>query len=149
MVFGPDKLPKLIQDVAGFVRKVRRFSDDAKQDIRSELGPEFKDFEFEDLNPKNFARKHLMENDDLGVKEIQNSFDLRKDLAEITDAVNGTERADSGADDSAGMAAREDTGGATERTSLVKGDGRQPSPTKAEAARSGRVEPPPFDSDAT
>ncbi|MFG2998398.1 sec-independent translocase [Streptomyces sp. NPDC048340] len=89
LIFGPDKLPKVIQDVTGFIRKVRAFSDNAKQDIRSELGPEFKDFEFEDLNPKTFIRKQLSENED--VKEIRNSFDLRKELNDVTDAVNGRE----------------------------------------------------------
>ncbi|KOU20876.1 preprotein translocase [Streptomyces sp. XY593] len=86
LVFGPDKLPKVIQDVTGFIRKVRAFSDSAKQDIRSELGPEFKDFEFEDLNPKTFIRKQLTENEDLN--EIRTSFDLRKELNDVTDAVN-------------------------------------------------------------
>lgn len=89
LVFGPDKLPKVIQDVSGVIRKIRAFSDSAKQDIRSELGPEFKDFEFEDLNPKNFIRKQLTENEDL--KEIRTSFDLRKELNDVTDAVNSTE----------------------------------------------------------
>lgn len=91
LVFGPDKLPKVIQDVAGFIRKIRAFSDSAKQDIRSELGPEFKDFEFEDLNPKTFIRKQLTENEDL--REIRSSFDLRKELNEVTDAVNSREAA--------------------------------------------------------
>ncbi|MFF3211961.1 sec-independent translocase [Streptomyces sp. NPDC002886] len=89
LIFGPDKLPKVIQDITGVIRKIRAFSDSAKQDIRSELGPEFKDFEFEDLNPKNFIRKQLTENEDL--KEIRSSFDLRKELNDVTDAVNGTE----------------------------------------------------------
>ncbi|MFE3993289.1 sec-independent translocase [Streptomyces goshikiensis] len=89
LVFGPDKLPKVIQDVTGFIRKIRAFSDSAKQDIRSELGPEFKDFEFEDLNPKTFIRKQMGENEDL--KELRSSFDLRKELNEVTDAVNGRE----------------------------------------------------------
>ncbi|MFF0741418.1 sec-independent translocase [Streptomyces sp. NPDC004111] len=91
LIFGPDKLPKLIQDTTRFIRKIREFSDSAKQDIRTELGPEFKDFEFEDLNPKNFVRKQLAEHggDDLGLKEIRESFDLRGELAEVTDVVNG------------------------------------------------------------
>ncbi|MFE2169696.1 sec-independent translocase [Streptomyces sp. NPDC059447] len=89
LVFGPDKLPKVIQDVSGVIRKIRAFSDSAKQDIRSELGPEFKDFEFEDLNPKTFIRKQLTENEDL--KEIRSSFDLRKELNDVTDAVNSKE----------------------------------------------------------
>ncbi|MEU9007248.1 sec-independent translocase [Streptomyces sp. NPDC059982] len=91
LIFGPDKLPKVIQDVSGMIRKIRSFSDSAKQDIRSELGPEFKDFEFEDLNPKNFIRKQLTENEDL--KEIRSSFDLRKELNDVTDAVNSKEAA--------------------------------------------------------
>ncbi|QKW08979.1 Sec-independent protein translocase subunit TatB [Streptomyces sp. NA04227] len=88
LVFGPDKLPKLVQDVSRFIRKVREFSDSAKDDIRNELGPEFKDFEFEDLNPKRFIRKQL-DGDDLGLKEIRNGFDLKKEMAEVADAVNG------------------------------------------------------------
>lgn len=91
LIFGPDKLPKVIQDVSAMIRKLRSFSDSAKQDIRSELGPEFKDFEFEDLNPKTFIRKQLTENEDL--KEIRSSFDLRKELNDVTDAVNSKEAA--------------------------------------------------------
>ena len=90
LVFGPDKLPKVIQDVTRTIRKIREFSDSAKQDIRNELGPEFKDFEFEDLNPKTFIRKQL-DNDELGLKEIRNGFDLKKEMAELTDAVHGRE----------------------------------------------------------
>ncbi|MEU6864593.1 sec-independent translocase [Streptomyces sp. NPDC046876] len=89
LVFGPDKLPKVIQDVMGVIRKIRAFSESAKQDIRSELGPDFKDFEFEDLNPKTFIRKQLTENEDL--REIRSSFDLRQELNEVTDAVNSRE----------------------------------------------------------
>ncbi|GGW32903.1 MULTISPECIES: sec-independent translocase [Streptomyces] len=88
LVFGPDKLPKVIQDVMRTVRKIREFSESAKQDIRQELGPEFKDFEFEDLNPKTFIRKQL-DNEDLGLKELRNGFDLKKEMAEVTDAVHG------------------------------------------------------------
>ena len=144
LIFGPEKLPKVIQDVAGFIRKVRQFSDNAKEDIRSELGPEFKDFEFEDLNPKNFARKHLLEGEDLGLKEIQNSFDLRKDLAEVTDAVNGR-----GDEDDADTARANLTKGGTASSGHAPmngspgagGAGKGPSLTKGD--------PPPFDPDAT
>ena len=34
LVFGPDKLPKVIQDVTRTIRKIRDFSESAKQDIR-------------------------------------------------------------------------------------------------------------------
>ncbi|MCX5228480.1 sec-independent translocase [Streptomyces sp. NPDC006553] len=92
LVFGPDKLPKVIQDVSRFIRKVREFSDSAKEDIRSELGPEFKDFEFEDLNPKTFLRKQMEQNEDLReLKELRGSFDLKKEMNDVADAVHGRE----------------------------------------------------------
>ncbi|AWI30811.1 sec-independent translocase [Streptomyces tirandamycinicus] len=129
LVFGPDKLPKVIQDVSRFIRKVREFSDNAKHDIRSELGPEFKDFEFEDLNPKAFIRKQLTENEDL--KEIRSSFDLKKEINEVADAVNGKEPGDSVP---AGVGGT--PGGAT--PDLLK---KRETPDRRER--------PPFDSDAT
>ena len=165
LVFGPDKLPKVIQDVSSFIRKVRQFSDNAKEDIRSELGPEFKDFEFDDLNPKNFARKHLLDDDDLGIKEIRNGFDLRKDLAEVTDAVNGKESAHAngsqdGANGSGGAKTSLSKDGANgSRPSLTKdGDASAPAggsdtPPAQRDAREGEAlrksDPPPFDADAT
>ncbi|MGW3104152.1 sec-independent translocase [Streptomyces sp. NPDC001100] len=90
LVFGPDKLPKVIQDVMRTIRKIREFSESAKADIREELGPDFKDFDFEDLNPKTFLRKQL-DNDELGLKEIRNGFDLKKEMAEVTEAVQSAD----------------------------------------------------------
>ncbi|WP_405665330.1 sec-independent translocase [Streptomyces sp. NBC_01166] len=133
LVFGPEKLPKVIQDVTRTIRKIREFSDSAKEDIRSELGPQFKDFEFEDLNPKTFVRKQLMDgNDDLGLKEIRESFDLRKEMAEVTDAVNGRESAPS-----TGTAAAAASGTAATPDLLKK------------PAQPAKDERPPFDADAT
>jgi sec-independent protein translocase protein TatB len=145
LVFGPDKLPKVIQDTMTFIRKVRAFSDSAKEDIRRELGPEFKDFEFEDLNPKTFIRKNLMNGDEdeygLGeLKDLRNSLDLRKEMAEVTDAVNGVEPSSSGAAASGGTAAGTGAGsgaGSATPDRLTKRDRLDPG------------EAPPFDSDAT
>lgn len=142
LVFGPEKLPKVIQDVSRFIRKVREFSDNAKEDIRSELGPEFKDFEFEDLNPKNFVRKHVLDSDDLGLKEIRNGFDLRKEMAEVTDAVNGRE-SDSTQGSSGSSPASQSGGGSG------SGGGSSTPDLLRKRDEPKREERPPFDSDAT
>ncbi|MET8170745.1 sec-independent translocase [Streptomyces sp. NPDC005329] len=133
LVFGPDKLPKVIQDVMRTVRKIREFSESAKADIRSELGPEFKDFEFEDLNPKTFIRKQ-MDNDELGLKEIRNGFDLKKEMAEVTDAVHSRDTDSSTSALSSGSAAS-------------SGDGRLDMTKKPEEP--AKDERPPYDADAT
>lgn len=148
LVFGPDKLPKLIQDVTRTIRKIREFSDSAKEDIRSELGPQFKDFEFEDLNPKTFVRKQLMDgNDDLGLKEIRESFDLRKEMSDVTDAVNGrtptaADTANSAANGSAGASA-EGSAPSLTKTGDTAPDLLKKTPQQAQPER------PPFDADAT
>ncbi|KPC66812.1 sec-independent translocase [Streptomyces chattanoogensis] len=142
LIFGPDKLPKVIQDVMGFIRKVRAFSDSAKEDIRSELGPEFKDFEFEDLKPKNFVRKHVLEKDEYGLKELQeirNGFDFRSEMADLGDAVHGR---DGAADASAGP-----SNGARANLSKEVPVGRPDLVKKAQSAEA--PERPPFDADAT
>ncbi|MCI3242976.1 MULTISPECIES: sec-independent translocase [Streptomyces] len=126
LVFGPDKLPKVIQDVTRTIRKIRDFSESAKDDIRQELGPEFKDFEFEDLNPKTFIRKQL-DNDDLGLKEIRNGFDLKKEMAEVTDAVHGRET-----ETPSSSSGSSSSGGRVDMTKKPEEDDR-----------------PPFDADAT
>lgn len=144
LIFGPDKLPKVIQDASRFIRKIREFSENAKEDIRTELGPEFKDFEFEDLNPKTYLRKQLMDGkDDLGLKEIRESFDLRKDLAEVTDAVNGRESAPASA--VAGAAATSDL---LKKSTPDHPDTSTPDLLK-KPAQPAKDDRPPFDADAT
>ncbi|RDG35847.1 sec-independent translocase [Streptomyces corynorhini] len=146
IVFGPEKLPKVIQDVSRFIRKVREFSESAKQDIRSELGPEFKDFEFEDLNPKTFVRKQLMENDDLGLKEIRSSFDLRKEVTDVVDAVNGHESGTAVSDAPVSMTkslGAQAAGGAATTAAAATPD------LLKKAEKPVQPERPPFDADAT
>lgn len=145
LVFGPDKLPKVIQDVSRFIRKIRDFSDSAKQDIRQELGPEFKDFEFEDLNPKTFIRKQIDNDEDpYGLKEIRNGFDLRKEMVEVADAVNGHDSEASGSGSATTASGTSGSSGSS-GTSLTKSSG--PDLEKPHSLQ--KDERPPFDSDAT
>ncbi|WP_369212764.1 sec-independent translocase [Streptomyces flavofungini] len=142
LIFGPDKLPKVIQDVSRTIRKIREFSDSAKADIRQELGPEFKDFEFEDLNPKKFIRKQL-DNDELGLKEIRNGFDLRKEMNEVADAVHGRESDSSDSADSGGSASSPASSGAAAASPGARVD------MQKKTANPGSGDRPPFDADAT
>ena len=61
VVFGPDRLPDFARQAGRFVRQVRQMSRQARDDIRSELGPEYSDFELTDLDPRRAIRKHLQE----------------------------------------------------------------------------------------
>jgi sec-independent protein translocase protein TatB len=61
LVFGPDKLPELAKQAGGFVRKLRTFANSARDELRSELGPDYADHELTDLDPRAIVRKHIAE----------------------------------------------------------------------------------------
>ena len=73
-----------------------------------------------------------MDNDELGIKEIRNGFDLKKEMAEVTDAVHGRESESSSSSASSSSAGA--SGGSVDMTKKPE----QP-----------RDERPPYDADAT
>ena len=59
IIFGPDQLPRLAGQAGRALRDLRRIAESARADLQEGLGPEFQDFDFNDLNPRTFVRKHL------------------------------------------------------------------------------------------
>jgi sec-independent protein translocase protein TatB len=64
LIFGPDKLPAVAKDAAQMLRTVRGLAKDARSQLKTELGPEFTDFDLDSLNPRSFVRKNLFDDDD-------------------------------------------------------------------------------------
>ena len=60
VIFGPSELPTIAARVGRALRDLRAIAEDAKNDLREGLGPEFDAFEIEDLNPKRFVHKQLL-----------------------------------------------------------------------------------------
>jgi len=61
VIFGPSELPKIASQAGRALRDLRKIAEGAKNDLREGLGPEFADFEIEDLNPKRFVQKQLLD----------------------------------------------------------------------------------------
>ena len=61
VIFGPHELPKIASQAGRALRDLRKIAEGAKNDLREGLGPEFADFEIEDLNPKRFVQKHFLD----------------------------------------------------------------------------------------
>jgi len=61
VVVGPDKLPDLARQAARILQQVRRLANNARDDLRQELGPEYADLELRDLDPRVMVRKHILE----------------------------------------------------------------------------------------
>ena len=61
VIFGPNELPKIASQAGQALRDLRKIAEGAKNDLREGLGPEFADFDIEDLNPKRFVQKHFLD----------------------------------------------------------------------------------------
>jgi sec-independent protein translocase protein TatB len=60
-VFGPDKLPDLARQAGRMARQVRKMANNARDDLREELGPEYAELELRDLDPREIVRRHIAE----------------------------------------------------------------------------------------
>ena len=60
LVFGPDKLPDLARQAARFFKVAGKMAREARDELRTELGPEYSDLELRDLDPRiDRAQAHL------------------------------------------------------------------------------------------
>jgi sec-independent protein translocase protein TatB len=61
LVFGPDKLPEFARQAGRMARQLKGFANQARDELREELGPEFADLDLRDLDPRTIVKKHIME----------------------------------------------------------------------------------------
>jgi sec-independent protein translocase protein TatB len=61
IVFGPDRLPQLARDAGRTLRQLREMAQTARTELKAELGDTVGEFDFSDLNPRTFVRKHLLD----------------------------------------------------------------------------------------
>lgn len=61
VVLGPDKLPDLARQAAHLLHRARGLAHNARDELRTELGPDYADLQLRDLDPRSIVRKHLTE----------------------------------------------------------------------------------------
>ena len=61
LVFGPDKLPDFARQAGRMARQLKGFANQARDELREELGPEYADLDLRDLDPRTIVKKHIME----------------------------------------------------------------------------------------
>ena len=61
VVLGPDKLPDLARQAAQLLHRARGLAHNARDELRSELGPDYADLQLRDLDPRSIVRKHITE----------------------------------------------------------------------------------------
>jgi sec-independent protein translocase protein TatB len=86
LVFGPDKLPDFARQAGRMVKSVRQFANQARDELRTELGPEFADLDLRDLDPRSMLKKHIAE----AMKEMEEEEEEERRSAAVP--VSVTER---------------------------------------------------------
>ena len=61
IVLGPERLPELARQAAQLIHRVRGMATNARDELRTELGPEYADLQLRDLDPRVAVRKQIME----------------------------------------------------------------------------------------
>ena len=90
ILFGPERLPDLARKAARVVRYLRNVAGSAQQQLSKELGPEFENVDFRDLNPKAFVQKHLLDD----VQPI--IADVKSEVTDLGKTINSSSADSSG-----------------------------------------------------
>ncbi|AXE39303.1 sec-independent translocase [Acidipropionibacterium virtanenii] len=79
VMFGPEKVPEYARKAARVVHYIRNIANNTRDQLREDLGPKYADLEIQDLNPKTFVRKYVMD-------EFREDIDgIKSDLSEVRD----------------------------------------------------------------
>jgi len=59
-IIGPEKLPGYAAKLGEFVRSVKRMADGAKDRLKEEMGPEFDDVDWKQLDPRQYDPRRII-----------------------------------------------------------------------------------------
>lgn len=81
VMFGPDKVPQYARKAARIFHYLRNIANSTRDQLREDLGPKYADLEIQDLSPKNFVRKYVLD-------EFREDIDgIKSDLSEVRDDI--------------------------------------------------------------
>lgn len=59
-VIGPERLPAYAKKLSDFVRAVKQMADGAKDRLRDEMGPEFDEVDWKQLDPRQYDPRRII-----------------------------------------------------------------------------------------
>lgn len=85
VMFGPERIPEFSRKAARVVYYLRRVANDATHQLKDELGPEYQDLTLQDLNPKTFVQKHVLDGFEDDIRDIEQELNsVKSDLDAAT-----------------------------------------------------------------
>jgi ATP-binding protein involved in chromosome partitioning len=59
ILVGPERMPSIAADAARYLNKLKKFAQNATDELKENLGPGYEDLKVTDLNPKKFIKKTI------------------------------------------------------------------------------------------
>jgi len=59
-ILGPERLPHYAQKLGELVRSIKRMADGAKDRLKDEMGPEFDDVDWKQLDPRQYDPRRII-----------------------------------------------------------------------------------------
>lgn len=84
LMFGPETIPGFARKAARVYKYLMNIASGAKEQLATELGPEFADLSLADLNPKTFISKHLLDAEEISM--------FRETISETKDSLAETKK---------------------------------------------------------
>lgn len=85
VMFGPERIPEFSRKAARVVYYLRRVANDATHQLKDELGPEYQNLTLQDLNPRTFVQKHVIDGFQEDINDIERELDtVKSDLNAAT-----------------------------------------------------------------
>jgi sec-independent protein translocase protein TatB len=85
LVFGPDRLPDFARQAGRMVKSLRGFANQARDELREELGPEYADLNLRDLDPRAIVKKHIYD-------AVNNAMEDDEERPEVVAPMSVTEQ---------------------------------------------------------
>ena len=60
IVIGPERLPQYAKQLANLIKSVRRMAEGAKDQLSTELGPEYQDLDWKKLDPRQYDPRRII-----------------------------------------------------------------------------------------
>ncbi len=60
LLIGPERLPRAAEALAGLVRKIRVYANDTKTRLKEEMGEDFEDIDWHDLDPRQYDPRRII-----------------------------------------------------------------------------------------
>lgn len=130
IVVGPQRLPEYTRTVTQWVRQLRLFLDNAKQQIAEEVGSELADINLSDLDPRNYDPRKIVR-DALGEDIDAIRKDFENPVKSVVDAAKGA------SDEAAGEVSSEVNAGTSNKSLKQMIDDKAEETRAARAAASG------------